>query len=90
MEQIRSGFFTCIGRQGHGAPAMPATREDWEQLRREPWLKQMCERVKRGDEALKNRLPWWTPHCAEYKGNHRSIADAIRPLPRLLMDFDEK
>ncbi len=90
MEQIRSGFFTCIGRQGHGAPAMPATREDWEQLRREPWLKQMCERVKRGDEALKNRLPWWTPHCAEYKGNHRSIADAIRPLPRLMMDFDEK
>ena len=90
MEPIRSGFFTCIGRQGHGAPAMPATREDWEQLRREPWLKQMCERVNRGDEALKNRLPWWTPHCAEYKDNHRSIADAVRPLRRLMMDFDEK
>ena len=90
MEPIRSGFFTCIGRQGHGAPAMPATREDWEQLRREPWLRQMCERIKRGDEALKNRLPWWTPHCAEYKDNHRSIADAIKPLPRLMMDFDEK
>ncbi len=90
MEPIKSGFFTCIGRQGHGAPATPATREDWEQLRREPWLKQMCERVNRGDEALKNRLPWWTPHCAEYKGNHRSIADAVRPLRRLMMDFDEK
>lgn len=90
MEPIKSGFFTCIGRQGHGAPAMPATREDWEQLRREPWLKQMCERINRGDEALKNRLPWWTPHCAEYKGNHRSIADAVRPLQRLMMDFDEK
>ena len=90
MEPINSGFFTCIGRQGHGALALPATREDWEQLRREPWLKQMCERIKRGDEALKNRLPWWTPHCAEYKDNHRSIADAIRPLPRLMMDFDEK
>ena len=90
MEPIKSGFFTCIGRQGHGAPAMPATREDWEQLRREPWLKQMCERINRGDEALKNRLPWWTPHCAEYKGNHRSITDAVRPLRRLMMDFDEK
>ncbi len=90
MEPIRSRFFTCIGRQGHGAPAMPATREDWVQLRREPWLKQMCERIKRGDEALKDRLPWWTPHCAEYRDNHRSIADATRPLRRLMMDFDEK
>ena len=25
--------FTCIGK-GHGAPAIPATKEDWEALRR--------------------------------------------------------
>ena len=90
MEPIRSGFFTCIGRQGHGVPIVPATREDWEQLRREPWLKQMCERIERGDEQLKHRLPVWTPHCAEFANNHRAIADAVKPLNRLMLDFDEK
>ncbi|MCH5310327.1 MAG: hypothetical protein J1E58_10740, partial [Prevotella sp.] len=82
-------FFTCVGK-GHGAPCLPATREDWEKMRREPWLKQMCERIKKGDDALKHRLPVWTPHCAEFKNNHRAIADALKPLPRLMLDFDEK
>ena len=84
-----SKFFTTIGK-GHGAPCLPATRQDWEQLRREPWLLQMCERIKKGDEELKHRLPVWTPHCAEFKDNHRAIADALRPLNRLMLDFDEK
>ena len=82
-------MFTCIGK-GHGAPCFPANREDWEKLRREPWLKEMCERIERGDEQLKHRLPVWTPHCAEFKNNHRAIADAVRPLNRLMLDFDEK
>ena len=81
--------FTCIGK-GHGAPCFPANREDWEKLRREPWLKEMCARIERGDEQLKHRLPVWTPHCAEFKDNHRAIADAIKPLNRLMLDFDEK
>ncbi len=89
MEVVRGMFFTCIGR-GHGAPAIPATKEDWEKMRREPWLKQMCERIERGDEQLKHRLPVWTPHCAEFKDNHRAIADAVKPLNRLMLDFDEK
>ena len=81
--------FTCIGK-GHGAPCTPASREEWEQLRREPWLAQMCERIAKGDDELKHRLPVWTPHCAEFANNHRSIADAIKPLNRLMLDFDEK
>ena len=81
--------FTCIGK-GHGAPAIPATKEDWEALRRESWLAQMCARIEKGDEALKHRLPVWTPHCAEFKDNHRAIADAVKPLNRLMLDFDEK
>ncbi|MDO4995294.1 MAG: DUF3987 domain-containing protein [Bacteroidales bacterium] len=81
--------FTCIGR-GHGAPCLPATREQWERLRREPWLREMCARIERGDEQLKHRLPVWTPHCAEFRDNHRAIADAVRPLSRLMLDFDEK
>ena len=82
-------YFTTIGR-GHGAPCLPATREDWERLRREPWLKEMCERIEKGEEELKHKLPVWTPSCAEFKDNHRAIADALKPLPRLMMDFDEK
>ena len=89
MEVIRNIYFTCIGR-GHGAPCLPATQQDWEALRREPWLAQMCARIERGDEELKHRLPVWTPHCAEFKDNHRAIADAIKPLNRLMLDFDEK
>ena len=81
--------FTCIGK-GHGAPCLPATKEEWEKLRREPWLAQMCARIEKGDEALKHRLPVWTPHCAEFKDNHRAIADAVKPLNRLMLDFDEK
>lgn len=69
---------------------MPATREQWEAVRREPWLKQMCQRIENGDEALKSRLPIWTPSCAEFRGNHRAVKDALRPLPRLMLDFDQK
>ena len=86
---IRTIHFTCIGK-GHGAPCLPATREDWERLRREPWLAQMCARIEKGDDELKHRLPVWTPHCAEFRDNHRAIADALRPLNRLMLDFDEK
>ena len=86
LEQMK---FTCIGK-GHGAPCLPATRREWEALRREPWLAQMCARIERGDEELKHRLPVWTPSCAEFRDNHRAQADAIKPLNRLMMDFDEK
>ena len=86
LEQMK---FACIGK-GHGAPCLPATRREWEALRREPWLAQMCARIERGDEELKHRLPVWTPSCAEFRDNHRAQADAIKPLNRLMMDFDEK
>ena len=82
-------YFTCIGR-GHGAPAVPASREDWEQMRREPWLADMCARIEKGDDELKHRLPVWTPSCAEFRDNHRAQADALKPLNRLMLDFDEK
>ena len=59
-------------------------------MRRESWLAQMCARIEKGDDELKHRLPVWTPHCAEFKDNHRAIADAIKPLNRLMLDFDEK
>ena len=86
---ISAIHFTCIGK-GHGAPCLPATKEDWEKLRRESWLAQMCARIEKGDDELKHRLPVWTPHCAEFANNHRAIADAVKPLNRLMLDFDEK
>ena len=86
LEQMK---FTCIGK-GHGAPCLPSTRREWEALRKEPWLAQMCARIEKGDSELKHRLPVWTPGCAEFKDNHRAAADAIKPLNRLMMDFDEK
>ena len=85
----QSQHFTCIGK-GHGAPAIPATREDWEKMRRDPKLKEMCRLIARGHEKVKRRLPIWTPGCAEFADNHRAIKDALKPLPRLMLDFDEK
>ena len=86
---VSTTHFTCIGK-GHGAPAIPATRKEWEELRNAPWLADMCRRIAAGDEALKAKLPVWTPGCAEFKNNHRALADAVKPLRRLMLDFDEK
>ena len=84
-----SPYFTCIGR-GHGAPAVPSTQADWEKMRNAPWLADMCRRIAQGEEGLKAQLPIWTPGCAEFKNNHRAIADAVKPLNRLMLDFDQK
>ena len=81
--------FTCIGRS-HGAPAVPATREKWEKMRREPKLAEICRRIAGGHEKLKRILPVWTPSCAEFKDNHRAVKDAVKSLNRLMLDFDEK
>ena len=89
MQQMMNEPFTCIGK-GHGAPAIPATREAWEALRNEPWLADMCRRIAHGDEWLKPKLPVWTPICAGFQNNHRAVADALKPLNRLMLDFDEK
>ena len=86
---VRTMKFTCIGK-GHGAPCFPVTEQEWLEFRKQPWLAQMCARIEKGDDELKHRLPVWTPHCAEFKDNHRAIADAVKPLNRLMLDFDEK
>ena len=86
---VRTMKFTCIGK-GHGAPCLPVTQQEWLEFRKQPWLAQMCARIEKGDNELKHRLPVWTPHCAEFKDNHRAIADAVKPLNRLMLDFDEK
>ena len=64
--------------------------EEWQKIRSEKWLKDMCERIEQGEESLKNRLPIWTPSCAEFKDDHRAVKDAVKPLRRLMLDFDQK
>ena len=81
--------FTCMG-DWHGAPVFPITRKEWEEARRRPSLIEQCRLIEAGNEELKRRLPVWTPHCGLFENNHRSIADALKPLPRLMLDFDEK
>ena len=88
-QKMETTHFTCMGK-GHGAPVVPATLEEWKALRREPWLGEMCHRIARGEESLKGRLPVWTPSCAAFKDSHRAVADAQKPLRRLMLDFDQK
>ncbi|MBR5776645.1 MAG: hypothetical protein IKY42_10410, partial [Bacteroidaceae bacterium] len=88
-QTMETTHFTCMGK-GHGAPVVPATLEEWKALRREPWLGEMCHRIARGEESLKGRLPVWTPSCAAFKDSHRAVADAQKPLRRLMLDFDQK
>ena len=59
-------------------------------MRREPKLAHMCRRIAAGHEKLKRMLPVWTPCCAEFADNHRAVKDALKPLRRLMLDFDEK
>ena len=59
-------------------------------MRKLPWLAEMCRRIQNGEEHLKSRLPIWTPSCAGFRDNHRCVKDALVPLPRLMLDFDQK
>ena len=89
MDNNDKQLFTCIGR-GHGSAVTPATLDEWKAVRHQPWLTDLCRRIEAGDDTLKRHLPIWTPHCADFRDGHRAKADALRPLPRLMLDFDEK
>ena len=82
-------YFSTLGKS-HSAPCLPATREEWENMRRSSWLKEMCRRIESGDVEMKHKLPVWTPSCAEFRDNHRAAKDALKPLARLMLDFDAK
>lgn len=81
--------FTCIG-SGFASPACPATRSDMLRRRLDTQLADKCRQIREGREELKSTLPIWTPHCASFKDNRRTNGNALQPLQRLMMDFDEK
>ena len=64
---ISAIHFTCIGK-GHGAPCLPATKEDWENLRRESWLAQMCAR--KGQSLLCGNLEVLLVEESVRRGTH--------------------
>ena len=57
---VENTYFTCMGK-GHGAPAIPATREDWEKMRRDLKLKEMCRRIAMGHEKVKRNTAVTAP-----------------------------
>lgn len=86
--------FTTIGR-GHGAPCLPATRENWTKARQDSSLALLCKQIEQASDAdeqkrLKDRMPVWTPRCGEFRNNHRAQHDAIAPLNRQMFDIDQK
>ena len=81
--------FTCIG-SGFASPACPATRSEMLRRRLDTQLAEKCRQIREGREELKSTLPIWTPHCASFKDNRRTNGNALQPLQRLMMDFDEK
>ena len=72
--------------------AEPMTLEQVDSLLAEPWLKEMVAKIREGDEALKDSLPYICPHYARFKDNHRAQKD-IEPETFTFMtcvDVDDK
>lgn len=72
--------------------AEPMTLEQVDSLLAEPWLKEMVAKIREGDEALKDSLPYICPHYARFKDNHRAQKD-IEPEAFTFMtcvDVDDK
>ena len=72
--------------------AEPMTLEQVDSLLAEPWLKEMVAKIRDGDEALKDSLPYICPHYARFKDNHRAQKD-IEPEAFTFMtcvDVDDK
>ena len=86
---MNENVFTAIG-QGVWSPVFPAGRTEMMRMRRDPKLAETCRLILQGREDLKAGLPVWTPSCMEFAGNHRSVKDAVKPLRRLMLDFDDK
>ena len=72
--------------------AEPMTLEQVDSLLAEAWLAEMVAKIRDGDEALKDSLPYICPHYARFKDNHRAQKD-IEPETFTFMtcvDVDDK
>ena len=76
----------------HRGYAEPATAEQVLTMITREDVKQMVERIRNGEEALKDELPTVCPHYAQFKDNHRAQAD-IMPEAftfKTCVDVDDK
>lgn len=53
------------------------TLEQFDQLLSEPWLAELVDRIRHGEEQLKNMLPYICPHYYRFRGNHRAQGDIV-------------
>ena len=53
------------------------TLEDYDALIREQWLRDLVERIRKGDDEAKKELPFRCPHYTEFKDNKRQQKSII-------------
>ena len=78
-------------RMDHRGHAETWTSEQFDRLLSEGWLREMVARIRGGEEALKDKLPFACPHYSAFKRNHRA-QDSIIPNNFTFMtcvDLDE-
>ena len=89
-----NNIFTCIGKT-HKGLACSATKEAWMNMVNSPELKELYERIAAApygsseQDELKAMLPFRTPHCCQFKDNHRNRNSVLVPLRRVVIDLDK-
>jgi hypothetical protein len=68
------------------------TREQVDSLLSEAWLAEMVAKIRGGDEAQKDKLPYVCPHYSRFKDNHRAQKDIIPEAFTFMtcVDVDDK
>lgn len=76
----------------HRGYAEPATAEQVLTMITREEVRQMVQRIRGGEEALKEELPTVCPHYAQFKNNHRAQADIIPEAftHKTCVDVDDK
>ena len=77
------------GNKGH---IVSQPLEEYDKLTSYPWLHQMVEAIRGGDEDKKRELPFRSAHYAAFRDNHRRQRDIIPEafLYQTSVDIDEK
>ncbi len=79
-------------RKPNRGRAFTRSMEEYDKLIREPWLAEMIDEVRRGNENVKGELPFRCAHYGGFKDDHRSQKDALPDtfLFQTTVDVDDK
>ena len=75
--RLKSSTTGKVMGQYHRGYAEPATAEQVLTMITREDVRQMVERIRGGEEALKDELPTVCPHYAQFQNNHRAQADIM-------------